>query len=87
MAIALINRGITKGQRGDSNGAIADYTAVIALPNISTEQMAIALVNRGAAKSQQGDSVGAIADCTTAIALPDGPEDVLEIARRNLAGR
>jgi hypothetical protein len=37
VAQALYNRGVRKGERGDSDGAIADYTAAIELPNAPAE--------------------------------------------------
>jgi hypothetical protein len=68
-------------------GAIADYTAVITLPDAPAEQVAAALVNRGFTKGARGDPDGAIDDYTTVIALPDAPADVLELARKNLVDR
>ncbi len=78
LAMALYNRGLTRGQRGDSDSEIADYTATIELPGAPLEYVAMALYNRGVTKGQRGDSDGAIADYTAAIELPPGapPEQV-----------
>ena len=46
-AMALVNRGVTHGQRGDIERALADYTAVIDMADAPAEQKAMALVNRG----------------------------------------
>jgi tetratricopeptide (TPR) repeat protein len=65
---ALNNRGNTKQEEGDLDGAIADFTAAIEL-----EPSAIApRYNRGNARSIAGDLDGAIDDYTSAIeADPD----------------
>ena len=41
----LVNRGVTKGERGDSDGAIADYTAVIELPDAPADAIEFARKN------------------------------------------
>ena len=67
------NRGHAKGRRGDSDGAIADYSAVIELPNVPPAQVVRALLNRGLTKGQLGDSGGAIGDYTIVIELCRSP--------------
>jgi 2-methylcitrate dehydratase PrpD len=37
VAKAFYSRGVRKGQRGDSDGAIADFTAAMALPQAPPE--------------------------------------------------
>lgn len=64
-AIALHRRAITKVNRGDFAGAIADLTQVIALD----PQNAEAYLHRGGAKVGQGDAVGGIADSSKALEL------------------
>ena len=46
-ARALVNRGVTYGQLGESEKAIADYSAVIEMDEAPVDQRAMALVNRG----------------------------------------
>ena len=70
---------MTYGQLGDSDRAIADYSAVIDHPQAPVEWIARALVNRGATYGQLGDSDRAIADFSAVIDLPQAPVD--EIAR------
>ena len=69
----LLDRGVTKGQLGDSKGEIADYTVVIEMEDAPVEQVAQALNNRGVTKGQLGDIKGAIADYTAVIEMEDAP--------------
>ena len=64
---------MAKGRQGDSTGELADYTAVLDLPDAPVEQQGQALFNRGVAKRQQGDSAGELADYTAVLDLPDAP--------------
>lgn len=70
IAMALHNRGNWKGERGDSAGAIADFTSVITLPGVKGEQIAGALHDRGVMKAWTGESADAISDLTAAIQQP-----------------
>jgi tetratricopeptide (TPR) repeat protein len=83
VARALVNRGVTKRLRGDTDGAIADYTAAIELPGAPANQVALALANRGLTKGKLGDTDGAIADYTAAIELPGAPADLVAKALVN----
>ncbi len=47
VAIALLYRGVSYGQLGETDKEIADYTQVIELKDAPVEQVAIALVGRG----------------------------------------
>jgi len=60
---AYYNRGIAKSDKGDLDGAIADYDRAIEL----NPKYARAYNSRGNAKDDKGDSDGAIADYTQAI--------------------
>ena len=83
IGIALQIRGDIKGERGDIEEAIADYTDVIALPNTSADQVTMALYNRGLYKKERGDIEGAIADFTAVIALPNASPDRIAMALFN----
>ncbi len=83
LAQALVNRGWTKGRLGDTPGAMADYTAVIKMPDAPAEQEALALYNRGVVKGRSGNALGAIADYTTIIVIPDMPAEQKAMARVN----
>src|SRR5438034_274217 len=70
-AIAYNNRGYAKSDKGDLDGAIADYDEATKFD----PKYAIAYCNRGNAKDDKGDPDGAIADYTRAIELnPKYPE-------------
>ncbi len=57
-------------ERGHSEGAIKDYTAVIQSRGVTAELMARALLGRGEEKGKLGNVSGEIADYTAAIKLP-----------------
>ncbi len=82
-ALALLRRGFTysqRGQQGDVEHEIADYTAVIDMPDAPAEQRAKAQVNRGvsfAHRGQTGDLERAIADFTALIDKPDANAEQL----------
>jgi hypothetical protein len=75
VAKALVNRGVTKGMLGDTEGEIADYTATVELDGALPGQVAMALVNRGATKGMLGDTEGEIADGLSAAAIVDAGEE------------
>ena len=64
-AVAYYYRGVAKQAKGDSDGAIADYTKAIELK----PDFAMAYYNRGLAKGAKGDLDGANADHTKAIEI------------------
>src|SRR5215467_10605119 len=64
-ALDYYNRGVTRGEKGDSDGAIADFTKVIELD----PRNAGAYYNRGEARFRKDDPNGAIADFTKAIEI------------------
>ena len=59
------NRGVDKSNRGDRDGAIADYNRAIDL----NPKLAAAYFNRGIVKSERDDNDSAIADYSRAIKL------------------
>jgi tetratricopeptide (TPR) repeat protein len=70
-AEAYESRGIAKLDKGDTDGAIADFTVLITLTK-SKPPLAMAYNNLGYAKLVKGDYNGAIADMTKAIELKPG---------------
>ena len=82
--VDYLNRGNTKYDKGDWDGAIADYNHAIELKS----DYAAAYDNRGNAKRKKGDWEGAIADYTQAIDIkpnsgaPDGIGDELRQTQR-----
>jgi tetratricopeptide (TPR) repeat protein len=77
-----VQEGIEKGEKGDLDGAIADFSHAIELD----PKNAIAYSNRAHAKRLKKDAAGALADCTRAIELdPNFAEAYFE--RGTLKGR
>ena len=72
-ATALLWRGYARHGIGDLDGAIADFTASLAL-----RESASALRNRGSARRAAGDPGGAVADLTAALTLEPDDGDVLK---------
>jgi tetratricopeptide (TPR) repeat protein len=62
-AAAYASRGIVRARLGDLDGAIADYTKVLALQS----RQGNPFYNRCLARTSKGDYHGAIGDCTTAL--------------------
>jgi tetratricopeptide (TPR) repeat protein len=71
----LMARGLTRGRRGDTEGAIRDYTQAIELPGASSHDVAEALVLRGRARFQdgRGDAAAFRQDCEAAVSREDSP--------------
>jgi len=67
----LVNRGYTYGQLGESEKAIADYSAVIEMEEAPADQKARALVNRGV-RYWHSRQFGASLDDYTAVAEMSG---------------
>ncbi|PYK25996.1 MAG: hypothetical protein DME59_08815 [Verrucomicrobia bacterium] len=86
VALALNNRGITWGEKGETEKELADYTRVIEqLPGAPVEQVALALNNRGIIWGKKGDTEKALADFTRLIEqLPGAPAEQVAMA---LGGR
>ncbi|MCC7377148.1 MAG: SIR2 family protein [Verrucomicrobiales bacterium] len=79
IAKALVNRGVSRGRRGEPEKEIADYTRVIEkLTNASADLIAQAFVNRGVTLGHNGELEKALADYTHVIEhLPGVSEDLL----------
>jgi tetratricopeptide (TPR) repeat protein len=74
-ARVLLYRGFSQGLQGDGAKEIADYTAVIDMPDALTEQKAQALFNRGVVQGQAGRIAESIADYTAVIGMEDAPAE------------
>jgi tetratricopeptide (TPR) repeat protein len=72
-ALALLGRGVAYGQRGEAEKAIADYAAVIEMPDAPAEQAASALFSRGSTYVLLGEAAKAINDYSAVIELPEAP--------------
>jgi tetratricopeptide (TPR) repeat protein len=88
VSMALYNRGITRGQRGDFSGAIEDFTAVIEMDATPGEFRARARCNRGNSFRQQGDIERALREFAVLVAQAECPPEPLTkalIARGEIA--
>jgi membrane associated rhomboid family serine protease/tetratricopeptide (TPR) repeat protein len=72
---ALLDRGFSYGRIGDAQRQIADYSAVIEMPDVPAGQRALALFNRGAIHGQMGESEREMADYAAVIRMPDAPAE------------
>lgn len=82
---AYLNKGISRYQRGDSQGAIALINRAIEL---QTSRPALAYYARGVAREEAGDVKGAYADLKQARALePRWAEPQKELARYQVRSR
>ncbi len=80
---ALWYRGIAYSLQGDIEKAIQDYSVLIDLEDISTEQRVKALLNRGVAFSQQGNTEKGIQDYSALINLEGAPTEARAMALLN----
>jgi tetratricopeptide (TPR) repeat protein len=85
VAVALRNRGVTWGEKGETQKALADYTRLIEqLPGAPVEEVAAALRNRGVTWGRKGETQKELADYTRLIEqLPGAPVGELAVALRN----
>jgi len=85
--VALVNRGVTKGKAGDTQGELADYNTILSMPDATGEQKAQAIFNRGVAKRQAGDAKGELADYNAVLGMPDATTErkVTPLANRGVA--
>lgn len=72
---SLRNRGVRKGQAGDNEGALADYTAAIELEGAPADQVALASANSVSIHLAEGRLANAAMSLAVAVnsgLLPDG---------------
>jgi tetratricopeptide (TPR) repeat protein len=79
---AYLNRGVTRSRLGDTQSALADYTAALRIdPNLAG-----AYLSRGLARAEGGDKPGAMQDFQKAADLfqQQGDKDNYQKAINNL---
>ncbi len=74
-ARALRNRGVARGELGETPKAFDDFTAVIDMHDAPSDMKALALQNRGIAWGRIGEATKAINDFTVLIDMSDAPAD------------
>ncbi len=67
----LYNRALAKARSGESEGARADYEAVLATPNLAGVLHAAARFDLALMKTKAGDQAGALAEYSSLLELPD----------------
>ena len=73
----LYEQGTAHLQAGDTEDAIADFTAIIEMPDAPAVVVVKALLHRGLVYSELGDTLSAITDCTAILEIPDIPDDLV----------
>ncbi|MHC4402088.1 MAG: AAA family ATPase [Planctomycetota bacterium] len=79
-AAGFLNRGLCKEAKGDTEGAIADFTNVLHLDSAQIGVVALTLLKRGVAKGSLGDTEGEIADYTAVVELEGAPTEDVALA-------
>ena len=86
-ALVLYERGMTKAKKQDQQGAIADYSSAIELPDAPSDVVSMALFNRGLAQVAAGEFGKGVDDLTAVVEMDGAPENVKKMAREKLAKR
>lgn len=84
---ALVNRGVTYGQLGQSQRAIEDSDAVLAMPDAPVEQKTKALLGRSMANADSGNTAQAEEENRAFLAMPEAKGLMEEIVRKRGAKR
>jgi hypothetical protein len=84
-ALSLYKRGMKKATKRDHEGAIADYTATIGIPDAPAELIAMVLYNRALVYVATGDDRKGNDDLEAVLAMKEGLVNVKTMARQKLA--
>jgi hypothetical protein len=83
-AALYYRRGMMQARLHKNQGAIADYTAVIELADVTGPLRAMALYNRALVHHATGNDAGAIQDLNRILEMTEVASDVKTAARRKL---
>jgi tetratricopeptide (TPR) repeat protein len=72
-ALARLSRGVKYREQGDFESALLDFSAVIAMDEVTVDQRALAVGIRGLTYAMQGDIERALSDYSAIIAMTDLP--------------
>ena len=75
-ALSLYRSGMAKANKRDYDGAIADYSAAIRVPNIPTEVKAMALYNRALSYSAIHENAKSAEDLAAVLEMPGLPANI-----------
>jgi tetratricopeptide (TPR) repeat protein len=72
-ALARLSRGVKYREQGDFESALLDFSAIIAMDEVTVDQRALAVGIRGLTYAMQGDIERALSDYSAIIAMTDLP--------------
>ncbi len=81
-ALSLYRAGMAKANKGDYDGAIADYSAAIRAPDTPTDVKAMATYNRALAYSAIQEDAKAAEDLAAMLEMPGLSEEIKTAAQR-----
>lgn len=84
-AMSLYKQGMAKAKKHDHQGAIDDYTTMIAMPGTPPELIAMVLYNRALVYVAEGDAQKGADDLDAVLAMKKAKADVKTMARQKLA--
>lgn len=84
-ALSLYKRGMAKAKKHDRQGAIADYTTTIGMPETPVDVKAMVLYNRALVYVANGDDRKGIDDLDAVLAMDASLVNVRTLARQKLA--
>lgn len=83
-ATSLYKRGMAKAKKRDTEGAIADYTAILNMRNAPEDVKAMARFNRALAYSSAGEYENAKEDLNSVLAAEETPANIQSAAEKKL---
>jgi hypothetical protein len=84
-ALSLYRRGMARAKKRDHQGAIADYTTTIGLPDTPADVKAMVLYNRALVHMAIGNDRHGSDDLDAVVAMDEAPVNVKTMARQKLA--
>ena len=84
-ALRMYKRGMSRANKHDHLGALADYTAAIESPDLPTDVRAMALYNRALVYVAVGNEPQGVVDLDAVLAMTQAFVNVKTMARRKLA--
>ena len=83
-SVGIYKRGMKKAENGDPNGAIADYSEVIKMPDTPNDVIAMALFNRGLVYVANGDTKKGNNDLQKVLDMDSAPTRVKDMAKQKM---
>jgi hypothetical protein len=83
-ALSLYRRGMARARKHDHQGAIADYTMSIGMPDTPADVKAMVLYNRALVHMAIGNDRHGANDLDAVVAMDEAPVNVKTMARQKL---